>query len=227
MKRPLGPTRLVAASVVVAVGIGFVVLRRATESPGSAAPVAFTGSIAGMTNLRPDDLLVLIRPDDHWLAAHESAARGSQVPETTVPAGAITTHDATYEVRLDPTDLPPWAISRHGMVSLVVMAESRPEHAYGSEPLWVRAVLLPDGDYAWTDPSTSTAVIHRAADQAPGPVFDTYEAGAGPGLPRRFHPTDMWAKETDPAVLDISRFTGRGSLSGLRASLKRRAAQGH
>jgi hypothetical protein len=213
-----------ASAVAVVSVLGVLGLDPRASAEPSATPLAFQGSIAGATDLQPQDLSILLEPDPSWLDAHPESDSDGSIHESTVPASAVTTNGGDYAIRLDPATVPPEDITADGLVTLTISAENKAGDAYGTDVLSIRAVLLPDGSYAWVDPLTPSELVDTTG--TPPAALRTYRVAARSH--GRFRPTRMWVRRPQaPVVDDITRFPGRGNLGRAIAAARvpaRRAA---
>lgn len=146
--------RLLSISTAVLVGCGVL---QVTSAPSvaapTAAPLAFSGVVAGVDELSPTSVKIEIEPDQQQLQAHPGAV---SVEQSEVPSTMIETSGNSYAVRVDPTLIPAEDMSDTGIVTFTVFVQDPDAPQYNQTTVSVRAVLTESGDYAWTDPLSAT-----------------------------------------------------------------------
>ena len=149
------PAALTAAMALLAGALTGMPPAGADPAEPSATP-ALAGRLPSGATVEKVQLLVL--PTDPWLRAAEvgTSVRAADVSE----AAVVRTDSNTFEVALDPSDVPPRYIDSLGLVHLQIVA-STSDGAFLSNAS-LRAVLSSEGVAAhWAEPAVSAPTTDR------------------------------------------------------------------
>lgn len=169
------------------------------------APIALSGSVAGVASLPDGSVKVQLVPDQDLV---EDFAGGTSVQDSEVPASMVETSGNSYQVRIDPTAVPAEDISESGIVTFEVFAQDPNGALYSATTASVRAVLNADGSYSWTDPTGP------ALDLGDGEVAARIPAGARAAYGRSARSGEALVTKYAPSIRPV------------RASLPKPAARG-
>lgn len=149
--------------------------RPARPAPTGAAPVALTGRVAGVPDLRPSDIEVHVNPTSATAARVQP---GVALASWRVPAGSIVTRQGSYEVHLAATSVPRANISPEGLVNFEVIARDPHGSRYGVTMSSARLVRDAAGAPRWTQPLAATSTTAGRAGLSTWPTLPTLPRAA-------------------------------------------------
>lgn len=137
---------------------------------------------------------------------------GSGYHPSVVPSSLITTDGHDFAVHLDPASLPRSDITSTGLVTIEVAGGVPGGSDFAESMISVRAVILPDGSYGWTDPQAPAEfdIAGGATSAAHSALVHARESG--------FAPTRVVAERLKPVHLNVGKFVVHGSLQRARAA---------
>jgi hypothetical protein len=163
--------------------------------PVGRALVAISGGIPGMSGLSSTSVKAQIELNQQLTA---KLPYGAGMVNTDLPAYLMEGSGDTYRVRLDPALVPPRAMSEGGIVDFDVYVQDPKRAVWVTTSASVRAVVLSDGSYGWTDPLAATLGLNDpgAASKIPAAARKTLSGQS------RIPKVTGYAPKTEPVVTD-------------------------
>ncbi|MCW2772413.1 MAG: hypothetical protein JWN91_739 [Nocardioides sp.] len=180
LKRPRPKLLALVVSGVVFAPIACAMSVSSASAESSTAPIALSGTVAGVSDLIEGSVKVQLEPDQELIEAFTGAM---SVQNSGLPASLVETSGNSYTVRIDPAALPPEVISDTGIVTFDVFAQDPDAARYTATTVSVRAVLNDDGTYSWTDPTGPSVDLDdgELAARIPASARTAYRRSLVPG----------------------------------------------